>query len=214
MDLGTGQIQITLLDTTFLNTARYASIGPSSIIASGSSATQLYVEKSLGNQITGDDETKKWSYYVGNLVKVRSLDFSFYEEVTLISVTGSNILTISPLSMAPSAGWIIDQPDYSGVSKTKKIWKQVHAFLTPRVSIVSGLSSTQFTVGAGDIGKFFVDASCEVFNPSYSNDIVVKVTNVSGLTVTVKDMGFTPDSTYKVEQIGFSSDEGGAYLLF
>ena len=215
MDLTTGKTTVSLLDTTYLNDVRYATMGPSSTLSNNGTTERLYLAKSLSNQLTNTDEVIKWENYVGNTVRVRTFDnTTFSEEVTLLSVEGSNILNISALSTPSQAGWIVDQPVYSGNVNNNRVWKLVHASINPTVQIVSGLSSTQFTVNAPDALRFFIDATCEILDATLTSSTIVKVTNIAGTTITVEDMGFTPDNTYKVERIGFASDEGQAYVLF
>jgi hypothetical protein len=213
IDLGSGKVTLSLLDTTFGNDVRYATVAPASYVYSATT-TQLLLERSLSNQLTLKDEIEKWSFYVGSSVRVRSPDFTYDNDTTIIGVSGANILNVEALPSAPLAGYIVEPRDYQGSSATDRIYKQVHAYIMPQVAVVSGISATQFTVSAPDATKFFIDALCEVHDPTYTNVANVKVTNVTGVIITVEDMGFTPNNTYKVDKIGFYSDGGNPYVLF
>ena len=93
------------------------------------------------------------------------------------------------------------------------IWKNQHPFFDPSVAVVSGASTIQFDVGAGDISKFFVDTIILLHNEDWSSfSSEVKIVSILGNTITVSDdLGFTPSSAYTVELIGFVDDNGPAY---
>ncbi len=95
-----------------------------------------------------------------------------------------------------------------------QLYKLIHAFFSPSVEIVSGISATQFTVGAGDIGKMKVGATVQVHDYDYTNlsdEVKVSAVDTGTNTVTVDaSLGFTPTAGMRAEYIGFS-DGGGAY---
>jgi hypothetical protein len=95
------------------------------------------------------------------------------------------------------------------------VQKAIHCFAGPRVNVTSGTSTDIFTVGAGDIGKFFEGATVRVHSADFSVDSGdVEILSITGNDVTVDDMGFTALLGYEVDLIGFSSDEGAPYVYY
>jgi hypothetical protein len=85
----------------------------------------------------------------------------------------------------------------------------MHDFLTPTVSVASGVDRFNFTVSSGDIAKFFKKSQVRIHSPTYSHDSGdLTVQSISGLNIEVSgDMGFVPDSTSQIDLIGFA-DQG------
>lgn len=194
---------------------RYATISPSSQIVSGSTATEIIIQDSYGPAFVGDEQ-RKWTDYIGEKVFVHDEDYTVTEETTLLGFDTINRykMLVSGLSFSPPAGYIVDIPYYpTDVDPSVNlIYKLIHCFTDPQVDVVTGVSAFAFTVSAGDIGKFFVTAAVRVHNDDFSIDSGdVKVTDVTGVTVTVgTTLGFTPSVGQRVDLIGFA-DSGGAY---
>ncbi len=207
LNLKTGEIDLTLVDTNFEADERYGLVSPSSFLTTGSTTTQLVVTESFG----ASNESEKWEDYVGLPIRVHSEDYSFDEETTLQSID-ANVFTVSPaLSVSPPAGYVIDIPQYPTTTSpdTNRFYKLVHAHFSPQVGVVSGASTTVFDVGAGDVGKFFVGSIVEVHNEDYTTvSPETEVIDVTGTTITVKDdLGFIPSSSELVDFIGFADEE-------
>ena len=85
------------------------------------------------------------------------------------------------------------------------------------MTVVTGVDQQNFTVGAGDIGKFLVGATVMIHDTSYtfeSAECLVTNVNTGTDTVTVGTLlGFTPSSGQFCELIGFA-DGGNSYRLF
>jgi hypothetical protein len=153
---------------------------------------------------------------VNQLIAVHSEDFTIYEETTLIGFDPTNTYRLQvspPLSFAPTAGMVVEIARYPNSADPGDglYYKQRYGHVGPTVLVVTGLSSTQFTVAVGDASKFFVAARVRVHDAGFSIDSGdVKVTAVSGVTITVEDLGFTPAVGQRIDLIGFP-DQGGAY---
>jgi hypothetical protein len=92
--------------------------------------------------------------------------------------------------------------------------------MTPTVSIVSGISSTVFSVSAGNIGKFVVGNLLIVRRLDWavaSQEVKVLSINTGTNQVTVAAPlkntyapfnTFTPDNTYVAEGLGFKDSQG------
>lgn len=218
LNLSTGVTSLKMISGVGADaTDRFATISPSSVLGSGSTATDLKIVDSFSSDDPKypGEEFRKWEQYLGLPVAVHNEDYSYYEETTLIEIdpVDPSILRVTALSGPPPAGYIVDIARYPTDTDplTNILYKQRHAYINPTVAVTSGASSTQFDVAPGDAGKFFVGSVVRVHNAGFSIDSDdVKVTNVSGTTITTEDLGFTPAAGQLVELIGFA-DGGGAY---
>ena len=86
--------------------------------------------------------------------------------------------------------------------------------MTPQVKITAGVSSTEFTVSAGDIAKFKVGAAIKVHNVDFTvNAEETFVSEIIGNNIkTEDDLGFTPTNNEVVNLIGFN-DKGEPYRI-
>lgn len=217
-DFKAGNVRLTLQGNAgSAITDRYATISPSSYTDVGSTTTSLIIKDSFGALYPGD-ESQKWANYIGLPIHVHSDDYSFSEVVTLtgISPTNNYLLTCSALSIAPPEDYIIDIDNYpSSIDpNVNAFYKIMHAFLSPTVTVVSGIDSRNFTVDPGDTGKFFVGSIVEVHSEDYSiASGELTVTLIVGNQITVDaPLGFTPSTGKLVDFIGFA-DHSAAYRL-
>lgn len=215
INLKTGKCSLSLSDTNLGVRARYSVFSPSSIIGTGSTVNDIVITKSFSEDLTL--ERDKWGDYLLQKVRVRNEDYSFDEEVTLIALDSSNpnILQVNPaLSIAPTAGYFIESPVYDQTSKQDmKYWKALHAYFNPQVAALSG-TTTEITVDAGDIGKFYVGAPVRIHLEDYSEDDTTTVAEINTNTLTLnKTIGFAVTSSHLIDLIGFG-DEGSPYAWY
>lgn len=223
LDITSGVVTFDLVDTNYsVEGARYGVVSPASIVGAGSTTTQLVLENSYGNE-PPKKESVKWNSFLGEKVLIHDEAWSYQYERTLVSFAPSdgNRMNINPaLPIAPSAGDIVEIISYpdNADDTDSEIYKRSFVFTNPSVQVVSGISATQFTVGAGDAAKFQIDQPLIMHSDSplgewltVSNE--VKVTGVSGTTITVEALGLTPDNTFTVELIGYP-DGGYPYRFF
>jgi hypothetical protein len=84
--------------------------------------------------------------------------------------------------------------------------KNVYGTVSPSGTIVSGLSSTQFTMSAADVAKFEIGWEIAVYRKNMKAlASSVTITNIVSTTVTVDSMGGTPGAGYHVT---FSTYDG------
>ncbi len=221
LDLRTGQGTLMLLAGVGAQaTDRFGTISPSSVIAAGSTTTELRIQDSYGDIFPGA-EGLKWEDYSNQNVLVHADDWSQSYERRLVGLDVANPYLLrldpaNPLPLAPPAGWVVDIADYptSDDASIGQVYKAIHAFTDPTVTIVSGISPTVFSVGVSDIGKFFVGSRVLVRSEDWSveaAETVVTAVDTGTNQVTVEDaLGFTPSAGQLVDLIGFA-DEGGAY---
>ena len=211
-----GQISLTLLDSNYSSELRFGVFSPSTIVASGSSTTQISIQDSYGT-ISPSKEKDKWANYIGKEILVHSEDWSVEGLTYLQGFDSGNDykMLVSPaLAFTPGAGYIIDIPYYDDIDPQETFYKNVHVFWDPHIEVVSGTSETEFEVASGDGAKFFVGCRIRVHNFDFtvdSGEDGVKVTDVTGDVITCEALGFTPDSTSLVDLIGFVYDEGKPY---
>jgi hypothetical protein len=218
-DWRAGAIKLNIVDTNFSSGVRYGVWSPASNVVSGSTTTKIKIQDSFGS----DSDKDKWTPYFNKTIRVRSQDYLFTENVKLLGFdpADDHAMLVSAISIAPSSGYIVDVPLYDDLNAgADALYKAVHPFWTPTVTLPSGSVSygnNYFYVSAGDIGLFFVNAIVRVRSEDYSVDTggtIYKVTSVNTVTRFIglnADIGFSANAGYKIDLIGFVSDEGNPY---
>jgi hypothetical protein len=215
MNIVNGTVDLTIIDTSYLVAGRYGIFSPSSVLGAGSTTTSLIITDSFGTAAP-DIEKNKWQPYIGENILIRSDDYSTTYSSRILGFDPSNNyrMLIDAIPSAPPSGYLVDVAFYPAGTNSQIQFKlkNVFVFADPTVAVVTGINSRNFTVSAGDVGKFLVGATVLVHNESYSSvSPEVKVQAISGTQITVdKSLGFTPSSLYSVDLIGFP-DGGSAY---
>lgn len=213
----TGDISLTLLDSNYSADVRVGIFSPSSIAGVGSTPSQIRVIDSYGT-FSPVIESDKWQNYIGRELLVHSEDWSVQQTTYLQGFDPGDpyLMNVAPpLAFSPTAGYIIDIPNYPDVDPLESFYKNVHVFWDPTLTVVSGASSTSFDVSVSDAAKLFVGSLIRVHNYAFTIDSgegTIKVTNITGTTVTCEDLGFTPMVGMKVELVGFVDDNGKPYV--
>lgn len=214
LDLIGNKVTLSLESTIFKSNGRYGTISPSSNTKGGSTTSLINLAQSYGN--TTEYEKEKWTRYIGEKVRIRSNDWTISDTTTLLGVdTILDQLIVEPIPMAPLSGFIVDPPKYDDSDPIEMaLWKSLHVFLNPSVSIVSASDDYNFTVDPSDIDKFLINATVKIRNTDLSEvSEELKVTEINTNTITVDStIGFTPDSSHTIELIGFK-DGGQPYRI-
>lgn len=216
MNIISGRVDLTLVDTNYLADGRFGIFSPASILSSGSSTTFLKIQNSYGT-VAPAIEKDKWVDYIGEDILIHSLDRSVNYTSTLLGFDPADDtkMLISTIGSSPPAGYIVDIIDYPASNDPFEsiLYKSIHCFSGPQIAVTSGASSNQFSVGAGDVAKLFVGAQIKVRNADFTSESPeVYIDDITGTTVTTRtSLGFTPTSSYVVDLIGFSSDSGACY---
>lgn len=216
LNIATGRVDLTIVDTGYSSSGRYGIFSPASILDSGSTATELVI---MNSYATGayELEKDKWINYIGEPILIRSEDWATTYTSVLRGFDPSDptIMLIDDIGASPAAGLVVDIIPYPSSSDPVYAlkYKSTHCYFDPTIDVASGTSGTVFSVGAGDVSKLFVGATILVHDDDFSDESdEVKITDITGTTVTVdNDLGFTPSSLHFIELVGFSSDEGSAY---
>ncbi len=213
-DWKNGSITLNIVDTNYSAGVRYGVWSPASLIGIGSTTSRIQVEDSFGS----DNEKEKWTPYFNKTVRLRSEDYSTDEmsEIKGFDAANDHIMIVDPpFTTLPTEGMLIDVPNYDDLNlNADSFYKALHPFWTPTLTIVSGTSSTEFEVSAPDAAKIYVGSLLRIHDEDYtidSNEKVIKVTDITGTTITCGDIGFTPTAGQKIDLIGFVSDKGAPY---
>ena len=221
LNLKTGNLSYTLLDTAAGNDGRFSVVSPNSFIDSGSTTTQIFLKRSFTTR-EFELEREKWENFIGQEISIRSEDYSYQESVILVGFSDASIFALetAPLSVAPTEDYIVDLPYYPDTadSEDNRLMKSIHAFWTPRVTITANSADNfTFEVAPGDIDKFLVEAFVRVHSEDFSSDSVessldddaeiVDVNTTTNVITVDRDMGFTPQLNDQIDLIGFK--DGG-----
>jgi len=197
---------------------RFAGVSPSSLVGTGSTTNRIIIEESFGAIFPGN-EREKWQDYVGLPIRVHNATYTLDDEVTLLALPADNnlALDVSPaLSFTPTSGMIVNIPEYPTDTdpETNSLYKLIHAHLTPSPNVVTGISTTSFTVSVADALLFNVDLPILIHNDDFTIESPeVEVLSIVSTTITVKtSLGFTPALGQTIELIGFA-DGGQPYRL-
>lgn len=208
LDNKTGEVTVDLVNSSFGVGDRFGLVSPSSIVGSGSTTTKIILQKSWSTK-PFERESQKWNGYIGQEIIVHNEDWTLVY-TTIIRGFDNNDpqgMSVDPLPTPPGSSWIVQAPDYpSSVDQNElAFWKQRHAYFSPRVSIIAGVSTTQFTISGADVGKFFIGSIIRVHNYDFTVDSPeVVVTDIIGNDILVDEsLGFVPSASELVDLIGF-----------
>jgi len=208
-----GQATLTLTDSSFDLKTRFGVFSPSSYIVSGN-VNSIIIKDSFGTRFP-NIEKEKWSFYINRQIKIVSPDYSHSEVTTLLGFNPSNDyeMLINPITTPAQEGWIVRLPNYEQITENQSsVYKQIHLFWTPQVTITNVITSLSIEVD--DISKFFVGSIVRMHSDDYSfdtGDNHLEVKQIIGNTI-ILDKGIDNLMIgYKVDLIGFVSDNGPAY---
>ena len=211
-------VKLTLVDTVYSLDGRYGVISPSSIIGTGSTTTKLVLTESYSDALFNYFPTTKWMSYVGEKILIRTKDWSSEELTTILSLNPANpseMFIDPPLSVAPTAGMILDTPKYPSNTdqSDQAIYKAAHVSWNKQLTVLTGISDTQFTINLADVGYVQAGFKIYIHNKNYSiSSNTTKVSTIVGTTVTTTaSLGLTPSAGLKIEVMGFP-DLGAGYL--
>lgn len=213
-NLASGNVKLKLLGGVgFSINSRFALISPSSQLDTSSTSSLLKLKPSYG-QTSVVNELFKWNQFVGLPIQVHSSDWSVLGTsiITGVGDVDPTALSVSPpLGFTPPENYIVDIGTYptSTNKNENSLYKLLYTYLTPTISVVSGTSDTVFDVSPSDAANMTVGNSIIVRKDDYSviSPEVIVSTIVSGTITTQTSLGFTPDSTYFVEGIGFKDGQ-------
>ena len=204
INIKTGKIKLTLLETSFEINARYAVISLSSnVAATGSTTTRIKITK------TNDTdeyvrESDKWLDFSSQnssrryKIRVRSNDYTQDETVNLIGVDPTNsdfLLLETPLSFVPDSNHICEVPEYDDTSADiDSEYKLRFAYFNAQAVITSVTDNQTFEVDDGSriaVGSKIYVHSKDYTRDSFAQDIEID-SIVANLVTLNKPLDFTP----------------------
>jgi hypothetical protein len=215
LDLKSGQTSLRLVAGLASQLSdRFGTVSPSSALLGTSTNTLLRMETASFNS---SDQTTKWADYVGQNVTVHSPDYSVSGTTTFtgFSATIPNAMEVFPaLGFVPAAGYIVEIEAYPATTDADQnaLYKIIHAFQDPTLSVLAGSTSTVIQLSSGDAAKCTAGQNVIVHNADYSiMSEEIAILAVGGTSITLTDsLGFTPSTAEVVDLIGFI-DGGGPY---
>ena len=213
-------VKIDILETSFLVNTRVGVFTPSSFTGATTSLTSIPLKLSF-DTCEYDKDTDKWQEFVGEKIRIRSEDYSTYDETT--TITGidqnntSNIL-VDALSSAPPENSIVEVILYDDTSADNESdYKLRFTYNGAQVVIDTVTDASNFTVL--DATNLFIGASIQVHSEDYARDSFeddseIKILNIVGNAITLNSaLDFIPISGDFVEQTVFG-DEGFGYTYY
>lgn len=203
-------IRLMLVDTLFSLDYRYGVISPSSKIDANSTTSRLMLKRSYGTTLGTQTEGFKWQNFAGSLVRIRSKDYSFDYERTLLGVdrNNSNALLIEPaLPSAPLENYIVDIIKYptSTDPEVAALYKNIYVFWNKQLPVEAGISQTVFTIPIAMASFPKVGYQVFIHNDDYTRKSVkTEIVDISSNQITVKAaLGFVPQADDKIEYLGY-----------
>jgi hypothetical protein len=196
LNVKNGNIKLSLVSTAFDIASRYAVVGLSSILGEGSTVNRIRIERFLDTE-EYFQESDKWLDYIGQIVAVRSPDYTYYHEVEFKGVDPSDngfLLLDESLPSAPLAGYIIEPADYADQATVNDRFKIEFAHFNAEAKITAVTSQTVFEVDSPS--KLVVGSFIVVNSKDYTRDSLgkkLKIDSIVGNQVTLDtSIGFVP----------------------
>lgn len=123
--LENGDITLSLLDTKFDGSQRYALISPASLVRDAISESQFNVKSSFASRL-GNDEYLKWQRYGEITVRVRTQDYSVAGTGVIDRWQGNTVFLKEELGFTPSADMVMELSDYNDANAEIKL---LYAFI-------------------------------------------------------------------------------------
>jgi hypothetical protein len=196
LNVKNGNIKLSLVSTAFDIASRYAVVALSSVLGVGSTLNRIKIERFLDTE-EYFQESDKWLDYEGQIVAVRSPDYTYYHEVEFKGVDPSDngfLLLEENLPTPPLAGYIIEPADYANESTVNDRFKIEFAHFNAEAVITNAISQTVLQVN--DASKLVVGSFVVVNSKDYTRDSFgkkLKIDSIVGNQVTLNaSIGFLP----------------------
>jgi hypothetical protein len=196
LNVKNGNIKLSLVSTAFDIASRYAVVALSSVLGEGSTVNRIKIERFLDTE-EYFQESDKWLDYEGQIVAVRSPDYTYYHEVEFKGVDPSDngfLLLEENLPTPPLAGYIIEPADYADQATVNDRFKIEFAHFNAEAVITNAISQTVLQVN--DASKLVVGSFVVVNSKDYTRDSFgkkLKIDSIVGNQVTLNtSIGFLP----------------------
>lgn len=208
LNIEKGIVEISLINSGYNVNGRFPVVSPASYIESAS-GNSVIVKDSQALPIT-KIETDKWQEFIGRKVKIRDINFTKEQILTIASIGESNqneIKFLESISISVNEDDLVELPDYDDA---QAYHKASYGYLNPTVNI-NAVTSNQ--VIEADPANLFVGAFVEVHSPDFANiSQEVQIDDITGNVITFSEaLNYLPSIGDKIDLIGFKSDEGLPY---
>ena len=217
INIKTGNIKLTLLETSFEIQARYGVFSLASNIDVGSTSQRIKVKRTLDTEEYAR-ESDKWLDFEGQRVRIRSFDYVDDETVNFIGVdpSDSNFLLLeTPLTFTPNTNHVVEIPEYDDTDATIDAeYKLRFCYMTGQ-AVITGVTDNK-TFEVDDITKVYLGSDVYVHSQDFTRDSFgenIEIDAINGNEITLnKDLGFTPQIGDLVDGSRFQ-DGGNPYLI-
>lgn len=130
INLNTGVVTLSLVDTSFDKDQRFGLISPASFIKSASSKNTFIIQQSFSSPF-GVNEYRKWTSYLGAAVKIRTLDFTTAGTGIISAINRNTIILETDLAFVPTAGMIMELDEYDNQIEDVKL---IYTFMSDDIN--------------------------------------------------------------------------------
>jgi hypothetical protein len=163
-------------------------------------------------------ESDKWLEFNGDRIRVRSIDYTDDEIVTLVGVDPSNsdfLLLETPLSFIPNDSHVIEVPEYDDSNASiDSDYKLRFGYNDAQVEITAVADNQNITVNDGS--KLAIGSSIYIHSEDYNRDSFdqsIEIANITGNDIELSQaLDFTPLIGDLLDGSNFL-DGGDAYKL-
>ena len=231
INFSTGQVRLTLLDTSYSIYARYGIISPASKVIGVSGRNIETVP--FCDSVT-DSEFDTWEPFKNTRVLIRLPDYSYSEEIEIQDVAADGTLFFKSAPNLPSfpvdndlegdlnrlytlSDLIIEPAPYpdNANSSDQAQWKDVYAFFNPRLVITNVIDESNFEVNSTDLSAIIERSFIVAHSPDFtdlSQEVTVSAINSNTIT-TGTPLSYLPSVGDEIDLVGFI-DGGYPYRYF
>jgi hypothetical protein len=134
LNIKTGEVSLSLVDSNISLVSRYALISPASVVASATDQRNFTIESSFAS-VYGANEGRKWKRYIGCGVKIRNADFSVAGDAFIENVVGNVITLDANIGFPIVAGYVMELSHYNTENSTIKLF---YTFMTDNAAFDDG----------------------------------------------------------------------------
>lgn len=220
IDFLSGQVNLTLLDTSYSIFARFGII---SLASSVVSVDGNIVETTPYLASITDTEVESWTPFLGSRVTIRLPDFCYSEELELQAIVDGKLVFVNAPTL-PSfpvnngqvgalnkdyelTDLIIETTAYpqNNIIEDQELWKDTYVYFNPRLTITNVIDASNFEVSATDslavVDKAFIIVHSPDFTDS-SQEVTVTSIN-SNIITTSAPLNYLPLVGDQVDLVGF-----------
>lgn len=180
-----GKVSFTLLDTGFAQ-SKFAAISPSMDITAVTSINTFAVSST---------DAAKFVNFTNSVVNICDSGMrSKLSNIAITGITSGGSVTTDNVGTSPAIGYKVVFDTYDNLSVTQ----QLYCNIGRDVSVVTGISTTQFQVSSTtEAGKFTTGDYISIYDEGMriQNEKIL-ISSISGITITTEAMSSTPEANW------------------